>query len=98
MCWGWSANPARGKTTVALSLLGHRAWNSRVTGQVLFQGAGRAQKPPGTSCGVCAAGTSPMCRRIHDGLNPARRVGSLLAEFLQVTASPPAPPRCDRSR
>jgi peptide/nickel transport system ATP-binding protein len=73
-----------GKTTVALSLLGHRAWNSRVTGQVLLQGQDVLKTPKDQLRRLRGRHIAYVPQNPTTALNPARRVGSLLAEFLRV--------------
>lgn len=80
-----------GKTTVALSLLGHRPWNAKVTGQVLFQGRDVLNLPRDELRALRGRNIAYVPQNPTTALNPARRIGSLLAEFLRTHGIARAP-------
>src|SRR5688500_17870191 len=92
-----------GKTTVALSLLGYRPWNARISGRIALCGSDVLALPPRELQALRGRKISYVPQNPTTALNPARTIGSLLGEFLVVhhLARSPAEDRnllCDALR
>lgn len=73
-----------GKTTVALSLLGYRPWNARISGRIALCGTDVLALPPSELQALRGRKISYVPQNPTTALNPARTIGSLLGEFLVV--------------
>ena len=73
-----------GKTTIALALLGHRPEGAAISGRVAFQGRDIVSMPPETLQAVRGRRIAYVPQNPTTALNPARRIGALMAEQLVV--------------
>jgi len=73
-----------GKTTIALALLGHRPEGAAIFGSVAFQGRDILTLPPAALQAVRGRRIAYVPQNPTTALNPARRIGVLMAEQLAV--------------
>ena len=73
-----------GKTTIALALLGYRPEGAAMSGSVAFQGRDILTMPPETLQAVRGRRIAYVPQNPTTALNPARRIGVLMAEQLAV--------------
>ena len=73
-----------GKTTIALALLGHRPESAAIFGSVEFQGRDILTLPPTDLQAVRGRRIAYVPQNPTTALNPARRIGVLMAEQLAV--------------
>ena len=73
-----------GKTTIALALLGHRPEGTAMSGIVEFQGRDILTLPPAALQAVRGRRIAYVPQNPTTALNPARRIGALMAEQLAV--------------
>ena len=86
-----------GKTTIALALLGHRPDGAILSGSVAFQGLQLLTLPPSGLQALRGRRIAYVPQNPTTALNPARRIGTLMAEQLAVHGMPSDRDRLERA-